>query len=1278
MLNIVPRFIQQRLNSGERCGTFHGSCVFVDIAGFTAITGELMVRRKEGAERLSRLLNRVYRPILDRIRSAGGFVPVFAGDSVTGILPDPVSTNAVSTAGSISEHFLRYPSRYSGLRIRTGVAAGSISWTVRGKEGTSAYLFHGDPVAGSAEVVRNVSPGGIGILGEVQDVRIEPERLFNERIKRHVALMFFPPAVVDSRRTGEFRDAASVFVAFCQGQGMEVDRFLEEVPEMAARYGGYWNGAFHDDKGLHALVSFGAPVSMENDRERALRFADAVLSRYGNLVKAGLSAGTVYAGNVGTSARCTYTVLGDRVNEAARLMESAEFGMMKVSQELTCETGKSHGSALLGRENELEVLFDWAKPLLQGGNAGIGHVRGPAGMGKSALVEKFLEKLPGGISGYVMQTDQILRRSLNPFSSLLGEYFGESSSRTGRNFPQAWERFLEVLSEKDPEVCSELRRTRSFIESLLGLSPTDPLHDSIDARGRFENTLLAIRAFIRGLCAFSPVVLVVEDLHWLDTDSETLLGMLGRTMKDRPLLILTTSRPGEGGEYPSIAELDDVRSIHLEPLPTVLEKELASTLLEDDPSDELVAFIAERAEGNPFFTRQFCLFLRENDLVERRNGLLYPGSSSVDIPGEINSVIVSRIDRLTSRLRETVQTASVLGREFTVSVLSRMLTNWSGTMDHLLRQGVSEDIWNRMDELRYIFRHAILRDAAYRMQLTGRLRRLHLMAARAILSVFGEDRTRAAETAYHFEKAGRKSKAAEYLEKAADFARDEYRNREALDLYRRLRAIAGTPRQEIETDVNIANILIETGSRNDARKLIEDSLARAFKKRDPYLIAHCSKNLAKLLHRQGLNDEAVGHIQKAHSVFTQLEETFQIASTQNILGNINTVLGKYDEALENFRLSSAAAERSGDDITIALNVSNVGNIHLYRYELDQAEECYRKAMELCRKAGEKKGLANAIANTAVVRYERKDYAGSMKLLKRFVELAKEIGNREGLTYIYGNIGILYQQMNDFDSAYSYHQRQMTMAEDLGDLYNTAKAIHQMGHMKWLQGEYREASEMMLKAIELNERTGDLRGTTQTLRDLGAVYLYWGRYRTALDTFQRAIDLGRDGSDIDACATSLLYIADIHRRMSNPEKAAGSALEAVSAYREMREEHSLLRTLIEASEILMDSGEEHRALELLREAEPFLEKDESTRSYRCSFRLLELLLSGNHREIESLILEPDCSDETAAEACYRLHAFSGTERHRYEAIRRFKELHGKRPRALYRERLTALGEPISEG
>ena len=300
-----------------------------------------------------------------------------------------------------------------------------------------------------------------------------------------------------------------------------------------------------------------------------------------------------------------------------------------------------------------------------------------------------------------------------------------------------------------------------------------------------------------------PLIIEIEDLHWIDNDSLKLVETMLRGIEDYPIFMVATSRYHDDGSKPLLIKdltgfqnlsglVHELNLNHLsdEDLQALIETELDAKIHAD-----LFDFLKSKTQGNPFFTQQMIRYMVEYDFLETKFSgknavseelLTLKESARMEMPSQLNALLIARLDRLSRDLKEVVQTASVIGREFQVDILMRVLKDISMIQ---IEKGEHEQVWMAISELQYIFKHVLLRDAAYEMQLNARLKVLHYMVADAIETMHAEDLSeKYADLAFHFDKAEIMDKAIDYYEKAGDHAKENFHNDESIFFYDRLLA----------------------------------------------------------------------------------------------------------------------------------------------------------------------------------------------------------------------------------------------------------------------------------------------------------------------------------------------------------------------------------------------------------------------------------------------------------------------------------------------------------
>ena len=602
------------------------------------------------------------------------------------------------------------------------------------------------------------------------------------------------------------------FTTFSEKSGEEAAytlmRSLSKLMDDAVREHG---GVVQSFTGDGIMAVFGAPVAFEDAPLRACRAALDILdqlqaaapdleAKYGvwPQLRIGLNTGAAVVGRVQQAADAGITVLGDTVNFAARLQALAEPNSVFMSEAthrlvrgLVDESfagdhiikGKSepqkvyrldgirHGATrfeaamsrglttFVGREHELEVLeraLNDARSQLC-----VVDVVADPGMGKSRLLHEFRQRigkerafiLSGSCSPDGQQT------AFLPFIEVVRGAFRVSAGEAERDIAQKLELGLTALGLQSV-------RNLGLLLHLLGLKVPDDALTGLDGVLIGLRTRELLQQLLEARCRLSPVVMTVEDLHWIDSVSEELLGKIIHSDAKLRLLLLTTRRP----EYaPPWLDHAIVNSLPLRPLPTGEMRRLVQTRLGVEALPEALArLVTEKADGNPLFAEEIITFLTELGMLRAAVGELAFDASAVAtaLPASVQGVLTARIDRLAPKDRSLLQAASVIGRQFDPMLLAGAVGETDiddrlaamQALDLVLRQSKSDD---------YAFKHALVRDALYQSLLTEPRKSLHLKIAEEIERRSGNRLTEVAEVlAYHYGQTDRTEKTFAYLSMA--------------------------------------------------------------------------------------------------------------------------------------------------------------------------------------------------------------------------------------------------------------------------------------------------------------------------------------------------------------------------------------------------------------------------------------------------------------------------------------------------------------------------------
>jgi class 3 adenylate cyclase/predicted ATPase len=590
-----------------------------------------------------------------------------------------------------------------------------------------------------------------------------------------------------------------------------IDPALRLMIDAAHRYDGYVVQSTGD--GIFAL--FGAPVAHEDHPQRALYAAlrmQEELKRYSAKVVAdgsspiqgrvGVNTGEVVVRSIQTGAgQVEYTPIGHTTNLASRMQTAAPVGSIAVTEATRklCEgyfileplgatrvrgvtepvnvyevTGlgplrtrlqRSAGRGLtkfVGREREMEAMRNAAE-LARAGRGQIVAAMAEAGTGKSRLFFEFKAKNQSG--WMVLEAFSVSHGKASayfPVLDLLHGYFriaAEDDARTRR------EKVNGRIVTLDPT----LEDTRPYLFGLLGIVEGDDPLSQMDGQVKRRRTLDAIKRILLRESINQPLMVIFEDLHWIDDETQAFLNLLAESIANAKILLLVNYRPEYSHQWNSKTYYTQLR---LDPLGKDSAEEMLSALLGD--SAELVSLkrvIIEKTEGNPFFMEETVqVLLDEGALV--RNGVthLTRPISELKIPPTVQGILAARIDRLPHDAKDLLQTLSVVGREFPMSLIRAVLPKADEELNRMLNHlQLGEFIYEQpaLGDTEYIFKHALTQEVSYNSVLLERRKQLHERIGAAIEALYANSiEDHLDELAHHYSRSGNAPKALEYHERA--------------------------------------------------------------------------------------------------------------------------------------------------------------------------------------------------------------------------------------------------------------------------------------------------------------------------------------------------------------------------------------------------------------------------------------------------------------------------------------------------------------------------------
>lgn len=1061
------------------------------------------------------------------------------------------------------------------MSVKIGLGEGSVEWGIVGEpeyeqtailgEARHAYYFRGTAIDASAMAEQLAGPNEIvlshgafvALAGQIETEALSyfrrltaviaplpaPEPYFSSPPEPDLLRIFVPEAVLSHPARGEYRQVLTLMLNLKEVTTREqLLPFSQTVFALQQTYGGYLNTISFDDKGCSLLLFWGMPISQENDLERALNFVLRLREQTAVTFRAGVTYQLMYAGFVGASrSRQEYSCYGKGVNLASRLMMEAPWGQVWVESAVAQQTQRQFhfqpqgnhqfkgfaqpldvslflglqerslpqfNGRMVGRQEEMAQLAQWLKPLENGRFIGCLLIRGESGIGKSRLVNELQEKTPTFLPNahwLHAQTDEILRQSLNPFRHLLYRYFHQANSQSlalnQHRFARQFDALVQSLA--DVQARQELVRVRSFLAALVNLVSYDSLYEQLTGEARFRNMRQALLAFFQAESRRHPLILHLSDAHWLDEDSWQTLAYL--TQITTPLAIILTSRTTP----PQFARLNiPVKELELRPLKELALADLALATLGRLPSPDVLQVVANRSDGNPFFAEQILLYLRDQGQPDALNSLMVS-----PLPLDVRSVLTARLDSLTYEVKRVVEHAAVLGREFDVKLLTHMLRDEPGLLEKIAAAEQAA-IWSPLSQLRYLFRHALLRDAAYDIQLRARRRELHILAANALETVFSDDLApHYEELIYHYCQSQLKDQELHYLRLATDRAQRQYANHDALrflsraldllppdnlteryDLLskregvyhrlgrraeqtadlERLQQLADSlddPCRRIETLCWRARYAMMISDFQTAVSLAESALTQAQSCQNENLLAHACQILGLAVWRQGDYSAAQGHLSRALALWQNRQDETGSANARHYLALLAYEQGDYAASYESYLEVLALRRSLGDREGEASTLNNLGAVANFRGDILLAIQHTEAALHIRRETGHRQGEGGLLLNLAVMWRNLAQFDLAERYLAQAQPISQEVGEPLLEAAIHTNFALLYHQMGHNETAADHGRFALQMLIPLGNPTYLSSAHTWLAHALTALGETAVAAEHYQEAIQLRTAKG---------------------------------------------------------------------------------------------------------------------------------------------------------------------------------------------------------------
>lgn len=905
-----------------------------------------------------------------------------------------------------------------------------------------------------------------------------------------------------------------------------INQCFDALDEPIARYGGEVDKFMGDA----IMATFGAPAAHDDDPRRAVLAAlemQAVLRRLNRRLRKeigcelemriGINTGVVLAGPIGSRRKQAYTVMGDAVNVAARLEHAAPIGGVLIGEATRAHLGsafrlrarrslrirgketpvrsfvvlgpahaakRARGGQVpyVGRRQELRGLRAAIAPLRDGRQVLV-RVVGSLGIGKTRLVQEATDGLSR--RGVACTTVSCAPYGQDvPYATLAALLRAVLVRLERRHGPTA---LTDVVGTAAAQDGLDATLATGIVRDLMSGDAEDANADVQAARhlpAQLRKGLLAhaTKVLLRASSRERPHLFVLDDCQWLDSASAAVLTEATHDLATEAIGWLFIGRP----DWRVPGEWAAATVIELGALPPAECTLLASALLGGDVSPTSIAFVVERADGNPLLLRELAASAADTDALLGRQpsrAAGAPASESSHLTDRLRSLILARVDALDERSRRVTQVASVLGHVFPAELLRRVLGpgDWSPALEHLTSAGLLDRTSRPRGDggaatWTWQFRHPLVQETVYLGLLSATRATMHRAAGMAIEQMTNAQvPDRLALLALHFGRSDDRQRAVEYLRAAGDRARSLYLNREAITYYddalgrlgyegddraQRAAVLAGKAEalavlSEDAAALDSLQAAIDLSTRPTTRSGLWVRMAEIHRRRGEFAPARDDlaqadailRGRADVLERARVrigramlafdggafaDARRLGH--EALELLAGKDAPHEEAAAWRAVGIAAARLADLDAALAALSRARRAAQRADDAMLAAAITNNMGAVLHLQGRYARAREEYAESLSFYERVGAKRQIASLWINLGELAWLNGDgdWEAARSYWTRAERLCEEIGDRRNLAVALSNLGEALVQHGERPAARPYLGRAAELAQELGE------------------------------------------------------------------------------------------------------------------------------------------------------------------------------------------------------------------------------------------------------
>lgn len=967
----------------------------------------------------------------------------------------------------------------------------------------------------------------------------------------------------------------SGFTSLCEKLDPEevtnlMNSVFDKFSEIIYKYEGYIDKYIGDC----VMVLLGAPVSHEDDPLRAILCGIDLMRSVRDFesmkLSIGISFGEVLAGSIGSGKKIDYTVMGDIVNIAQRLQSAAGTDEIYVSKEIyeltkneieynELEPVKIKGkekpvipykpvsikskyvlrrvkeSPMVGREVEFNRLLEIYK-LTKSGKGQLITITGEPGIGKSKLIYEFTNHIINTDTGdipliletrgieYLQNTEYLVLKNL------IWQLIGISESETPLIKSKKIDNFLMPFKEK-PQLFGEM------LKWLLGGELSEGLALAVE-KLTYEDKANILQygtsLILQSLSKHKNMMLIIDDFQWIDSPSKKFIEIFVQYAGQFRILLILIQRPGSKifttqkiQNYMEQTAVT-VTELYINPLQEKEEENLAKTLTNTNKiGPKLKKMLTERSGGNPFYLEEFVIMLLSDKMIEIKNDCAELKTQKLEIiPTKLSELILTQFDKLDTELKNILEIASVIGKEFSTNILENFIDiNLKTYLRTLENKGIIENITEDFGKIltgdeTYTFKHIIIRDTIYETLLKSIRRSYHKKAGETIEKVYKSNIDSYFDLlVHHFRLGEEKEKLLAYLDKFAKKEEKAGNYKKAEELYTEYINIQG----ENDKDEKFLNFLVKLAvvknllAKYDEAIRILDRIEKHNKGLNQLLIKVMIIR-SVILRSTGKYNDAMEINKKAKDLAEKIENIDKelLGECYNIMGTISYDKGNYDSALKYYEqaLETISPMFGKNHTRIAMSYNSIGNVYYVKGDYEDSLKYYKQALKVWQvNLGENHPyVAISHNNIGDVYYAKNDYDDALKYYEQALKIRCNAfwENHPDIAISYNNIGETYYTKGDYNKALEYYIRAFKIWEViLGENHPYMAISHSnIGDVYYARSDCSKSIECYNKALKiwhtaLGENHPD---TSYAYHDIAKVYYKLAELKKAFDYAEKALNI----------------------------------------------------------------------------------------------------------------------------------------------------------------------------